>query len=130
VRETVAAMRARFAGRPLVAVLEPRSNTSRRALFQRDFADALTAADRALIAVVPKEPIYSATGAVTEYLDAERLAADLRARGVEAEAIDGVDAMVARLAETSRPGDVILLMSNGDFGGLPERLLERLAQGA
>ncbi|HEY8492503.1 MAG TPA: Mur ligase domain-containing protein, partial [Myxococcota bacterium] len=68
VRETIAAMRARFPGRRLVAVLEPRSNTSRRALFQSDFADALAGADRAVIAVVPREPIYSNTGVVTEYL--------------------------------------------------------------
>ena len=130
VRETIAAMRARFPGRRLVAVLEPRSNTSRRALFQSDFADALAGADRAVIAVVPREPIYSNTGVVTEYLDADRVAADLRARGVEAEAIDGVDAIVARLAATCRAGDVVLVMSNGDFGGLWGKLLERLAHTA
>jgi len=130
VRETVAAMRARFPGRRLVAVLEPRSNTSRRALFQADFAEALSGADRAVIAVVPHEPIYSNTGVVTEYLDAGRLAEDLRAGGVEAEAIDGVDAIVERIAATSRDGDVVLVMSNGDFGGLWGKLLERLARGS
>jgi UDP-N-acetylmuramate: L-alanyl-gamma-D-glutamyl-meso-diaminopimelate ligase len=126
VRETIAGMRERYPDRRLVAVLEPRSNTSRRAIFQGDFVDALSGADRAVIAVVPKEPLYSATGPVTEYLDAARVAADLRARGGDAEAIDGVDAIVARLAETSHPGDVVLVMSNGDFGGLWGKLLERL----
>jgi UDP-N-acetylmuramate: L-alanyl-gamma-D-glutamyl-meso-diaminopimelate ligase len=130
VRETVAAMRARFPGRRLVAVLEPRSNTSRRALFQADFAEALAGADRAVISVVPREPIYSNTGTVTEYLDAGRLAEDLRAGGVEAEAIEGVDAIVERLAATSREGDVVLVMSNGDFGGLWGKLLDRLARGS
>ena len=129
VRETVAAMHARFPGRRLVAVLEPRSNTSRRALFQHDFVDALAGAERAIIAVVPPEPLYSNTGAVSEYLDAERLAADLRERGVDAEALDGVDAIVERLAATCRAGDVVLVMSNGDFGGLWGRLLERLGDG-
>src|SRR5690606_24368172 len=93
VRETVAAMRLRYPGRRLVAVLEPRSNTSRRALFQDDFADALAGADRAFVAVVPREPIYSNTGEVTAFLDAGRLAEDLRARGCEAEALDGTDAI-------------------------------------
>ncbi len=127
VRETVAAMHARFPGRRLVAVLEPRSNTSRRALFQRDFVEALAGAERAIISVVPREPMYSNTGAVSEYLDAERLAADLRARGVDAEAIDGVDPIVERLGANSLDGDVVLVMSNGDFGGLWGKLLERLA---
>jgi UDP-N-acetylmuramate: L-alanyl-gamma-D-glutamyl-meso-diaminopimelate ligase len=117
----------RFPQRRLVAVLEPRSNTSRRARFEGDFAEALAAADRAVISVVPAAPIYSATGAVTELLDAGRVAAALRARGRDAEAIDGVDSIVERLAATTRPGDVLLVMSNGDFGGLHAKLLARLA---
>jgi UDP-N-acetylmuramate: L-alanyl-gamma-D-glutamyl-meso-diaminopimelate ligase len=126
VRETVAAMRARYPGRRLVAVLEPRSNTSRRALFQRDFADALAQADRVVISIVPREPLYSATGAVTEFLDAEQIAAELRARGRDAAALEGVPAIVDHLAAASAPGDVVLVMSNGDFGGLWGKLLERL----
>jgi UDP-N-acetylmuramate: L-alanyl-gamma-D-glutamyl-meso-diaminopimelate ligase len=126
VRETIAAMRMRYPGRRLVAVLEPRSNTSRRALFQRDFADALAAADRVVISVVPHEPIYSTTGEVTEYLDAGRIARDLAGRGVDADAIEGVDAIVESLAAASAPGDVVLVMSNGDFGGLWGKLLARL----
>jgi UDP-N-acetylmuramate: L-alanyl-gamma-D-glutamyl-meso-diaminopimelate ligase len=127
VRETVAAMRVRYPGRRLVAVLEPRSNTSRRALFQRDFADALAGADRVVVSVVPPEPIYSATGAVTEFLDAAQIAADLRARGVDAAALEGVDAIVDHLAAGAAPGDVVLVMSNGDFGGLWGKLLAKLA---
>jgi UDP-N-acetylmuramate: L-alanyl-gamma-D-glutamyl-meso-diaminopimelate ligase len=111
----------------LVAVLEPRSNTSRRALFQHEFADALAGADRVVISIVPPEPLYSATGEVTEYLDAARIAADLRARGVEAAAIDGVPAIVDQLAANAEPGDVVLVMSNGEFGGLWTKLLDRLA---
>ena len=127
VRETVAAMRLRYPGRRLVAVLEPRSNTSRRALFQHEFADALAGADRVVVSIVPQEPLYSATGAVTEYLDAARIAADLRTRGVEAAAIDGVPAIIDQLAANAEPGDVVLVMSNGEFGGLWTKLLDRLA---
>jgi UDP-N-acetylmuramate: L-alanyl-gamma-D-glutamyl-meso-diaminopimelate ligase len=128
VRETIGAMRARYPGRRLVAVLEPRSNTSRRALFQRDFTDALAGADCAVVAIVPHEPIYSATGEVTAYLDAEKIAADLRARGVAAAALEGADAIADHLAATSQSGDVVLVMSNGDFGGLWGKLLAKLAQ--
>jgi UDP-N-acetylmuramate: L-alanyl-gamma-D-glutamyl-meso-diaminopimelate ligase len=126
VRETIAAMRIRYPHRRLVAVLEPRSNTSRRALFQQDFADALAGADRVVVSIVPPEPIYSATGTVTEYLDAGRIAADLRGRGVEASAIDGVSAIVEHLAAHAQSGDVVLVMSNGEFGGLWTKLLARL----
>lgn len=126
VRETVAAMRMRYPDRRLVAVLEPRSNTSRRALFQQDFADALAGADRVVVSIVPPEPIYSVTGTVTEYLDAERIAADLRTRGVEAAAIDGVPAIVEHLAANAQSGDVVLVMSNGEFGGLWTKLLAKL----
>jgi len=127
VRETVAAMRMRYPGRRLVAVLEPRSNTSRRALFQQDFADALAGADRVIVSIVPQAPLYSVTGEVTAYLDAERIAADLRARGIEAAALDGVPAIVDHITTNARSGDVVLVMSNGDFGGLWTKVLERLA---
>jgi UDP-N-acetylmuramate: L-alanyl-gamma-D-glutamyl-meso-diaminopimelate ligase len=127
VRETIVAMRMRYPDRRLVAVLEPRSNTSRRALFQQDFADALAGADRVVVSIVPPEPIYSVTGTVTQYLDAERIAADLRARGVEAAAIDGVPAIVEHLAASAQGGDVVLVMSNGEFGGLWTKLLAKLS---
>ena len=79
-----------------------------------------------IISVVPDEPIYSATGPVTEQLSATDLAADLEARGVEAQAIDGVDAIVETLHRTCEPGDVVLVMSNGSFGNVWEKLLDRL----
>jgi UDP-N-acetylmuramate: L-alanyl-gamma-D-glutamyl-meso-diaminopimelate ligase len=130
VAASISSLRARFPGRRLVAVFEPRTNTSRRAVFQRDYAQAFDAADRVVVAVVPDTPIYSATGEVAERFSAQRLAEDIGARGIEAKALDGVDAITAHLARESRPGDVVLVMSNGDFGNVWERLLEALAQGA
>ena len=128
VRETLAGLRARYAERPLVAVFEPRSNTSRRTVFQRDYAGAFDAAHRIVVAKVPEAPIYSATGEVTELFSAEQLAADLRARGKDAVAIDGVPAIVDHLGETAEPGDVIVTLSNGGFGGIWEKLLARLRE--
>jgi UDP-N-acetylmuramate: L-alanyl-gamma-D-glutamyl-meso-diaminopimelate ligase len=126
VRETLAALRARYPGRRLVAVFEPRSNTSRRTVFQRDYGLAFDAADRVVVAAVPAAPVYSAFGEVTELFSADQLAADLRARGRDALALDGVDAIVAELAASARPGDVVVTLSNGGFGGIWEKLLARL----
>jgi UDP-N-acetylmuramate: L-alanyl-gamma-D-glutamyl-meso-diaminopimelate ligase len=127
VRETLAGLRARYAARRLVAVFEPRSNTSRRTIFQRDYAAAFDSADRVVVAAVPATPIYSATGEVTELFSAEQLAGDLRARGKDAVAIDGVPAIVADLVENGAPGDVIVTLSNGGFGNIWDALLAELA---
>jgi UDP-N-acetylmuramate: L-alanyl-gamma-D-glutamyl-meso-diaminopimelate ligase len=128
VRETIAAMRARYPGRRLVAAFEPRSNTSRRALFQSDYVRALEGADQVVIARVPDAPIYSATGEVTERLSSERIASDLRRRGRAAESHASPDLIAEELAEQCRAGDVVLVMSNGDFGGLVLKLLGRLRE--
>ncbi len=127
VRETLAAVKSQYAGRRLVAIFEPRSNTSRRAVFQDAYAEAFDAADRVLIAEVPDTPIYSNTGEVTERLSSERLAEALRARGTDATCPGAADAILADLLEASRPGDVLLVMSNGSFDGLCARLVEGLA---
>jgi UDP-N-acetylmuramate: L-alanyl-gamma-D-glutamyl-meso-diaminopimelate ligase len=127
VRETLAGLRARFPGRRLVAVFEPRSNTSRRAVFQKDFAEALRAADRVVVATPSDAPLYSATGEVRERLSAETLAADLRAAGRDAVALPDVDAIVAHLARSCAAGDVVVTLSNGGFGGIWEKLLATLA---
>ena len=124
---TVGAVRARFPGRRIVAVFEPRTNTSRRAVFQADYVQALRGADRVVIAEPPPGAVYSATGRVTEFLSVDAVARELRAAGVEAEVLPGADAIAARLAASCAPGDVVLVMSNGGFGNVWEKLLEALA---
>ncbi len=126
VRETLLSLRARYPGRRVIAVFEPRSNTSRRAIFQKDYAGAFGDADRVIVSEVPDAPIYSATGEVTERFSARQLASDLRGRGGEAVAIDGVDAIVDHLVDLHAPGDVIVTLSNGAFGAIWEKLLDRL----
>ena len=127
VRGGIGALRARFPGRRLIAVFEPRTNTSRRAIFQADYARAFDDADRVVVRIVPDEPIYSATGPVTERFSSGRLADDLRSRGIAAVALDGVDAIVDHLVGECEAGDVVLVMSNGGFGNIWERLLEALS---
>ena len=126
VRETVEAVRARYSGRRLIAVFEPRTNTSRRKVFQADYATAFDGADLVVIAAVADGPLYSATGEVTERFSAEELAHDLERRGTNARAIEGADAIVEWLCGELVPGDVVLAMSNGSFGGFWDKLLSRL----
>jgi UDP-N-acetylmuramate: L-alanyl-gamma-D-glutamyl-meso-diaminopimelate ligase len=130
VRATLAGLRARFPGRRIVAVFEPRSNTSRRALFQDAFAEAFDDADRVVVQQVADEPIYSATGEVGERLSADLLAHAIRARGLAAEALPDVDAIVSQLARTCREGDVVVTLSNGGFGGIWQKLLAALGEPA
>jgi len=118
---TIAAIRGRFPGRRLWAIFEPRSNTSRRAVFQRAYAEALAGADAvALSAVFRKEndPLKP-----EEMLSTDTLIADLSARGIPAWTEAGPDEILARLRGELREGDVVLCMSNGAFGGLPRKLL-------
>jgi UDP-N-acetylmuramate: L-alanyl-gamma-D-glutamyl-meso-diaminopimelate ligase len=129
VRGSVAALRGRYADRRLVAVFEPRTNTSRRAVFQEQYGEAFGEADHVIVCRVPDEPIYSATGEATELFSADELVATLRERGISAEAFDEVDEIVADRARKSRAGDVILVMSNGAFGNIWEKLLAALGEG-
>jgi len=126
VRASIEALRQRFAGRRLIAVFEPRTNTSRRSVFQADYARAFDGADRVVIRRVPETPIYSATGPVDAFLSAEQLVADLGERQIPALACEGVEEIVERLAAECRAGDVVLCMSNGSFDDIWQRLLDAL----
>jgi len=122
VRETIRGVRSRFPGRRLWAIFEPRTNTTRRSVFQEEYAAAFDAAYCTVIAAVD-HPERAPEG---ERFDAERLVKDLRGRGLDALYIPTVDAIVAHVAEETRPGDVVLVMSNGAFGGVHGRILGRL----
>jgi UDP-N-acetylmuramate: L-alanyl-gamma-D-glutamyl-meso-diaminopimelate ligase len=125
VRETVRAVRARYPGRRIVAVFEPRSNTSRRKVFRKEFAGALAEADEAIVAgVFGAEKVPA-----EERLSPEEVAADIRALGRPAACIPGVDGIVDRLAGACRPGDLVLIMSNGAFGGIQGKLAAVLSAG-
>ena len=130
VRETLGGIAARYPGRRIVAVMEPRSNTSRRAVFQQAYARAFDGAGLAVIARVPDAPIYSAFGGDPERLNADKLAADLTARGIPSAACDGVGAIVEHLARECRAGDVVITLSNGGFGDIWTQLLARLGSRA
>ena len=124
VRETVQALRARWPERRLWAVFEPRSNTSRRRLHQQAYAEAFDGASRVTLKV-PEKHDQVPQG---EELDLDRLMNDLRGRGLQAEATSEVSTLVAQIASEARPGDVVLGMSNGSFGGFHSALLQALRE--
>ena len=123
VKLTLEALALRFDGRRLWAVFEPRSNTSRRALFQDDYAQAFGAADQVIIA----DPGRKDTMPSDQLFSPALLVSDLLARGVEALHVPEPDAIAAVVAANAMPGDVVAIMSNGAFGGLHGKLLQALA---
>ncbi|MCP3065407.1 UDP-N-acetylmuramate:L-alanyl-gamma-D-glutamyl-meso-diaminopimelate ligase [Myxococcus sp. K38C18041901] len=122
VRETIAAIHHRYPTRRLWAIFEPRSNTSRRNIHQEDYAHAFTGAARASLKVPERHDKVP----VGEELDVRKLVADLQAQGLAAEGSTDVQAMVDLVARESQPGDILLVMSNGAFGGFIEKLLATL----
>ncbi|HVU49337.1 MAG TPA: UDP-N-acetylmuramate:L-alanyl-gamma-D-glutamyl-meso-diaminopimelate ligase [Polyangia bacterium] len=122
IRETILALKGRHGPGKLIAAFEPRSATSRRNVFQADFADALSVADEVVLA-----PLYAPEKVpADERLDVERLAGDLRREDVPARLVPTVEETVAHIAERASPGDTVLVMSSGDYGGLHEKILARL----
>ncbi|MBE0583704.1 MAG: UDP-N-acetylmuramate:L-alanyl-gamma-D-glutamyl-meso-diaminopimelate ligase, partial [Desulfofustis sp.] len=124
VRETLNALRQAYADRRLIAVFEPRSNTSRRSLFQHDYATSFDAADLAII----KEPPILKAFDHQDRLSAEQLAEDIRRRGHQALACADTDTILTRLQQILRPGDVVAMLSNGGFDNIHQRLLDLLAR--
>ncbi len=122
VRETIRAIRARHPGRPVTAVFEPRSNTSRRKVFQREFAEALSGADSIILAGVFGAEKFPPD----DRLDPAAVVASLRATGRAAFYIEDVDRIVEHVAAGTRPGDLVLIMSNGGFGGIQGKLARAL----
>ena len=121
-REALSAMRNKFPGRRLWAIFEPRSNTTRRRVFQDDLPEALSGADGVCIASVPNPEKVAAENR----LDPDLVARDLVARGVAAFHEPDADAIVNRLQQQARDGDVLIVFSNGGFDRIHDKLLAAL----
>jgi UDP-N-acetylmuramate: L-alanyl-gamma-D-glutamyl-meso-diaminopimelate ligase len=115
----------RYAGRRLTAVFEPRSATSRRKVFQQDYAEAFGEADQVFIAAPYDQ---SHIDAANQFSSAQ-LVADLKQGGKNAQVMDTVEAGVLEVARASGAGDVVAVLSNGGFGGFIPKLLEALKSG-
>jgi UDP-N-acetylmuramate: L-alanyl-gamma-D-glutamyl-meso-diaminopimelate ligase len=123
IRETLRALRTAYpetgeGGGRLWAILEPRSNTLRRNVFEEALVESLALADRSVLAEVFQSEAIPAA----ERLQPERVAAALRARGQESAVHRDADAIVAAVAPDLRAGDVVAILSNGGFGGIYEKL--------
>jgi UDP-N-acetylmuramate: L-alanyl-gamma-D-glutamyl-meso-diaminopimelate ligase len=122
IRETLRALRAAYAGRRLWAVLEPRSNTLRRNVFERELVDSLALADAVVLAQVFKSEVIP----VNERLEPEHVVSALNKKGVPAVLCVDADAIVAEILPRLESGDVVAILSNGGFGGIYEKLPQAL----
>ncbi len=122
IRETLRALRESYPNRRLWAVLEPRSNTLRRNVFEGALAESLALADAVVLAGVFKSESIPAA----ERMAPEHVVAALRARGVPADLYADADAIVAALTPELRAGDVVAILSNGGFGGIYDKLPKAL----
>jgi UDP-N-acetylmuramate: L-alanyl-gamma-D-glutamyl-meso-diaminopimelate ligase len=123
VRETLRALQARYKDRRLIAVFEPRSWSSRLAVFQQDYANAFAAADYVVIAGVFDSQKVTEKGRA---LNTSELIESISQQGKPAFELPGADQIVAHIIPELRPGDVVAIMSNGGFGGIHEKILTAL----
>ena len=122
IRETLRGLRHQYPGRRLWAIFEPRSNTTRRAVFQHELPAALAEADSIILAQVARMDQL----AEDNRLDPEQVVKDIAATGRPAFYEADVTAIIARLKPLVQERDVIVILSNGGFGGIHERLLKEL----
>jgi UDP-N-acetylmuramate: L-alanyl-gamma-D-glutamyl-meso-diaminopimelate ligase len=123
VRETLRALRGKYRERRLIAVFEPRSWSSRLAVFQLEYPKAFIAADSVVISNVFDIDKVKEKGAM---LSTARLVDDISAQNKPTCALNGADEIIAYLLPQLRAGDVVAIMSNGGFGGIHEKLLAAL----
>jgi len=121
---TLKALRARYAGARLWAILEPRSNTLRRRVLQSDLAHSLAQADEVIVANV----FRSEAVPESERLELPALAAEIKRNGRPVRLLADADAIVQTVAPELRSGDVVAILSNGGFGGIYEKLPARLRE--
>ena len=122
VAATLAALRQRYPARRLVAVFEPRTLTAGRHRFFAAYRRAFHTADRVFLAPV----FHAARLAPEEGLDLDLLTRRLAADGIEASAPRNLEDLLGALTAETREGDVVVTMSSGEFGCLPQRLFESL----
>jgi len=126
IRATIDAARHRWPGRKLWAVFEPRSNTMRRRVFENDLAASLATADATVLGAVNRANLLSDE----ERMSPTRVLDTLRQAGRTAEGFDSAEEIADYLAAETRPGDLVLVMSNGSFDGLCGKLLGKLQEHA
>jgi len=124
IRETLSALRIKYPREKIWAVFEPRSNTTRRNIFQAELAESFADANVVIVSEVARlEQILP-----EERLNPEKLMADIKASGKDAAYLPDANAIVAHLARHTQGGDIVCVFSNGGFGGIHGKLLDRLGR--
>ena len=124
IRKIIQTLKGAYPEARLWTLFEPRSNTTRRRIFQQELTDAFSEADVALFGSVARENML----APEERLDLDALAGDLRGRGLAAEIIGDADRLAAYVSERAQPGDVVAILSNGGFGGVHQKIMVALSE--
>ena len=124
IRETLRALRLKYAREKIWAVFEPRSNTTRRNVFQDELASAFADADAVIVAQVARLEML----APEERLNPEKLMQQIGAAGKPAAYLPDVEAIVNHVGQHAQGGDVVVVFSNGGFGGIHGKLLQRLGR--
>lgn len=122
VRETLKGIARQYPGRKIFAVFEPRSATSRRKIFQKDYAEAFQSAQEILLAKAFDQSKIDET----DRFSSEELVADLKKKSKVADCYDSADQIVANLKSRAKKGDLVLVMSNGGFDNIYQKLLSSL----
>ena len=113
----------KYPQRKIFSVFEPRSATSRRKVFQKDYVEAFKVADEILLAKAFDQSKIDAENRFSS----EELVEDLQKLGKPAHCFDGADAIVEYLVSQAHRGDIVLIMSNGGFDGIYQKLMKGLA---
>jgi UDP-N-acetylmuramate: L-alanyl-gamma-D-glutamyl-meso-diaminopimelate ligase len=124
IRETLRALRIKYPQQKVWAIFEPRSNTTRRNVFQRELASAFADADAIVVSEVARLEQLSAN----ERLNPEQLMQDLKTSGKTAAYLPDVDSIIAHVAKDAQGGDIVCVFSNGGFGGIHGKLMDRLGR--
>ncbi len=124
IRETLRALRIRYPHQKMWAIFEPRTNSTRRNVFQAELPAAFADADAVAVSEVARLEMLGPA----ERLDPEKLIQDLKAAGKHAAYLTDVDAIVTHVAKSAQGGEVVVVFSNGGFGGIHGKLLDRLGR--
>jgi UDP-N-acetylmuramate: L-alanyl-gamma-D-glutamyl-meso-diaminopimelate ligase len=122
IKATLRALRQKYPNERVIAMFEPRSNTTRRNIFQKELAECFNDANIIFISQIARLNLL----APEERLDPERVMKDLEAMGKEAYYLPDSTSIAKKAAEIAKPGDVAIVMSNGSFGGIHELLQQEL----
>ncbi|MEI7777743.1 MAG: Mur ligase family protein [bacterium] len=122
VRETIKAIKDKFAGRRLVVFFEPRSNTSRRKIFEEEYSKAFDGADEVYLSVPP----FRHNDRREDFIDTSKMVEVISARGPKAFVFDDAESLLESALLNIKKGDIVLIMSNGSFGGIHQKLLKSL----